>query len=94
MTGGETGNKSPLAVEMYVLAMRLTWYPASDTVACSYSGHFVMMVSAIAIVFAIVFFVVGLTTAYKGHVPLTVTFAVSCVSAVLSQASINSLTLA
>ena len=53
-----------------------------------------MMVSAIAIVFAIVFFVVGLTTAYKGHVPLTVTFAVSCVAAVLSQASINSLTLA
>lgn len=36
-----------------------------------------MMVSAIAIVFAIVFFVVGITTAYKGKGEQTVTFAVS-----------------
>ena len=39
-----------------------------------------MMVSAIAIVFAIVFFVVGITTAYKGKGAQTVTFAVSYVS--------------
>lgn len=36
-----------------------------------------MMVSCIAIVFAIVFFVVGITTAYKGKGAQTVTFAVS-----------------
>ncbi|RDX52903.1 aminophospholipid-transporting P-type ATPase [Lentinus brumalis] len=40
-------------------------------------GHFVMMVSGIAILFAIVFFVVGITTAYKGKGEQTVTFAVS-----------------
>ena len=36
-----------------------------------------MMVSAIAVVFAVVFFVVGITTAYKGKGEQTVTFAVS-----------------
>lgn len=36
-----------------------------------------MMVSAIAIVFAVVFFIVGITTAYKGKGAQTVTFAVS-----------------
>ena len=41
------------------------------------SGHFVMMVSGIAILFAIVFFVVGITAAYKGKATQTVTFAVS-----------------
>ncbi|OCH88233.1 aminophospholipid-transporting P-type ATPase [Obba rivulosa] len=56
LTGGESGNKSPLAVEI---------------------GRFVMMISAIAILFAIVFFVVGITTAYKGKAAQTVTFAVS-----------------
>ncbi|CDO71883.1 hypothetical protein BN946_scf184940.g30 [Trametes cinnabarina] len=40
-------------------------------------GRFVMMISAIAIVFAVVFFVVGITTAYKGKGEQTVTFAVS-----------------
>ncbi|KAI0648406.1 aminophospholipid-transporting P-type ATPase [Trametes meyenii] len=40
-------------------------------------GRFVMMVSAIAIVFAVVFFVVGITTVYKGKGEQTVTFAVS-----------------
>ncbi|KAF9453646.1 aminophospholipid-transporting P-type ATPase [Macrolepiota fuliginosa MF-IS2] len=40
-------------------------------------GRFVITVSSIASVFAIVFFVVGLTTAYKGKVASTVTFAVS-----------------
>ncbi|KAM5542747.1 hypothetical protein V8D89_003708 [Ganoderma adspersum] len=40
-------------------------------------GRFVMSVSAIAIVFAVVFFIVGITTAYKGKGEQTVTFAVS-----------------
>ena len=43
----------------------------------SYSGQFVIIVSCIAILFAIVFFVVGITTAYKGKAAQTVTFAVS-----------------
>ena len=41
------------------------------------SGQFVVYVSCIAIAFAIVFFAVGITTAYKGQAALTVTFAVS-----------------
>lgn len=36
-----------------------------------------MIVSCIAILFAIVFFAVGITTAYRGKVAATVTFAVS-----------------
>ncbi|KIM87383.1 hypothetical protein PILCRDRAFT_772356 [Piloderma croceum F 1598] len=40
-------------------------------------GHFVMMISIIAIFFAVIFFVVGITTAYKGKAAATVTFAVS-----------------
>jgi sodium/potassium-transporting ATPase subunit alpha len=35
------------------------------------------MISFIAIFFAILFFVVGITTAYKGQAAATVTFAVS-----------------
>ncbi|KAJ3570119.1 hypothetical protein NP233_g4614 [Leucocoprinus birnbaumii] len=56
LTGGETGNKSPLAVEI---------------------GIFVIIVSVIALIFAIVFFAVGLATVYKGKIAATVTFAVS-----------------
>ncbi|KAF8061678.1 aminophospholipid-transporting P-type ATPase [Lyophyllum atratum] len=56
LTGGESGNESPLAVEI---------------------GHFVMIVSCIAVVFAIVFFAVGITTVYRGQAARTVTFAVS-----------------
>ncbi|KAJ7642253.1 aminophospholipid-transporting P-type ATPase [Roridomyces roridus] len=56
LTGGESGNESPLAVEI---------------------GQFVIKISCIAILFAIVFFVVGITTAYKGRAAQTVTFAVS-----------------
>ena len=41
------------------------------------SGQFVMMISIIAILFAVVFFAVGITTAYKGKAAETVTFAVS-----------------
>jgi sodium/potassium-transporting ATPase subunit alpha len=36
-----------------------------------------MLISTIAIIFAIVFFVVGITNSYKGKVAQTVTFAVS-----------------
>ncbi|KAJ7272951.1 aminophospholipid-transporting P-type ATPase [Mycena rebaudengoi] len=56
LTGGESGNESPLAVEI---------------------GQFVIKVSSIAVVFAIVFFVVGITTVYQGKASQTVTFAVS-----------------
>jgi sodium/potassium-transporting ATPase subunit alpha len=35
------------------------------------------MISTIAIIFAIVFFIVGITTTYKGQAAQTVTFAVS-----------------
>ncbi|KAF8191565.1 aminophospholipid-transporting P-type ATPase [Mycena galopus ATCC 62051] len=56
LTGGESGNESPLAVEI---------------------GQFVVKVSCIAVLFAIVFFCVGITTAYKGKASQTVTFAVS-----------------
>lgn len=56
LTGGESGNQSPLSVEI---------------------GHFVVLISSIAIAFAIVFFIVGITTSYKGKASLTVTFAVS-----------------
>ncbi|KAG6917021.1 hypothetical protein DXG01_004147 [Tephrocybe rancida] len=56
LTGGESGNESPLAIEI---------------------GRFVMIVSCIAILFAVVFFAVGITTVYKGQAAHTVTFAVS-----------------
>lgn len=41
------------------------------------SSRFVVIVSCIAIVFALVFFAVGITSVYKGNPDLTVTFAVS-----------------
>ncbi|KAF9009504.1 aminophospholipid-transporting P-type ATPase [Cyathus striatus] len=56
LTGGESGNESPLAVEI---------------------GRFVVIVSCIAIIFAVVFFAVGISTVYKGKAAQTVTFAVS-----------------
>ncbi|GJJ11896.1 hypothetical protein Clacol_006134 [Clathrus columnatus] len=56
LTGGESGNKSPLATEI---------------------GNFVAIMSTIAIVFALVFFGVGIGTVYRGNVGATVTFAVS-----------------
>ncbi|KAG5717870.1 Sodium/potassium-transporting ATPase subunit alpha-3 [Termitomyces sp. T112] len=40
-------------------------------------ARFVMIVSCIAILFAVVFFAVGITTVYKGQAARTVTFAVS-----------------
>ncbi|KAJ3517123.1 hypothetical protein NLJ89_g701 [Agrocybe chaxingu] len=56
LTGGESANESPLAVEI---------------------GRFVVIVSAIAILFAIIFFAVGISTVYRGKAAQTVTFAVS-----------------
>ncbi|KAL0947648.1 hypothetical protein HGRIS_013735 [Hohenbuehelia grisea] len=64
LTGGETGNKSPLANEI---------------------EHFVRIMSVIAITFAIVFFVVGITTAYKGRAAQTVSFAISILVAFVPQ---------
>lgn len=72
MTGGESGNESPLAREMYV-----RWNHSPLCSKLFFSGQFVVYVSCIAIAFAIVFFAVGITTAYKGQAALTVTFAVS-----------------
>lgn len=56
LAGGESGNRSPLAVEI---------------------DHFVHIISFVAILTAIVFFIVGITTSYKGKAAQTVTFAVS-----------------
>lgn len=54
-------------------------FSASVTVLIDnpYSARFVIQVSCIAVLFAIVFLVVGVTTAYKGNPDATVTFAVS-----------------
>jgi sodium/potassium-transporting ATPase subunit alpha len=57
--------------------MCLSPLPASRTYDHHNSGRFVVIVSCIAILFAIVFFAVGITTAYKGKAAQTVTFAVS-----------------
>ena len=72
LTKSESGNQSPLSKEMKVSTHR-TSDPELDI---TYSGSFVMMVSAIAIVFAVVFFVIGITNAYKGKATQTVTSAV------------------
>jgi len=49
------------------------------------SGRFVMMISGVAVLFAVVFFVVGITTSYKGKAAQTVTFAVSVLVAFVPQ---------
>lgn len=72
LTGGETGNKSPLAVEI---------------------SRFVMMVSTIAIIFAVVFLVVGVTTVYKGKATQTFTFAVSILVAFVPEGLPSTVTL-
>lgn len=56
MTGGETGNESPLAVEI---------------------GRYVITVSCTALVFALVFLLVGVCTVYQGQAAHTITFAIS-----------------
>ncbi|KAI0255351.1 aminophospholipid-transporting P-type ATPase [Lactifluus subvellereus] len=72
LTGGETGNKSPLAVEI---------------------SRFVVLVSVIAIIFAIVFLVVGVTTVYKGKATQTFTFAVSILVAFVPEGLPSTVTL-
>ncbi|KAH9057078.1 aminophospholipid-transporting P-type ATPase [Lactarius deliciosus] len=72
LTGGETGNQSPLAVEI---------------------SRFVIMVSTIAIVFAVVFLVVGVTTVYKGKATQTFTFAVSILVAFVPEGLPSTVTL-
>lgn len=92
LTGGETGNQSPLAVEMYDLfvysylqRLELTKYYASS--------RFVIMLSSIAIVFAVVFLVVGITTVYKGKATQTFTFAVSILVAFVPEGLPSTVTL-
>ncbi len=74
LTGGEDGNESPLAVEMYAYFIIFSF-------SCLFkdfpSSRFVIVVSCIAIIFALVFFAVGITSVYKGKAAATVTFAVS-----------------
>jgi sodium/potassium-transporting ATPase subunit alpha len=72
LTGGEAGNKSPLAVEI---------------------SRFVIMLSTIAIIFAVVFLVVGVTTVYKGKATQTFTFAVSILVAFVPEGLPSTVTL-
>ncbi|KAN0141264.1 aminophospholipid-transporting P-type ATPase [Lactarius tabidus] len=72
LTGGETGNQSPLAVEI---------------------NRFVVMVSTIAIIFAVVFLIVGVTTVYKGKASQTFTFAVSILVAFVPEGLPSTVTL-
>ena len=57
------------------------------------SNRFVMMVSSIAIVFAVVFLVVGVTTVYKGKATQTFTFAVSILVAFVPEGLPSTVTL-
>jgi uncharacterized membrane protein YozB (DUF420 family) len=57
------------------------------------SARFVMMLSTIAIVFAIVFLVVGVTTVYKGKATQTFTFAVSILVAFVPEGLPSTVTL-
>ncbi|KAH8980852.1 aminophospholipid-transporting P-type ATPase [Lactarius hatsudake] len=72
LTGGETGNQSPLAAEI---------------------SRFVIMVSTIAIIFAVVFLVVGVTTVYKGKATQTFTFAVAILVAFVPEGLPSTVTL-
>jgi sodium/potassium-transporting ATPase subunit alpha len=75
LTGGETGNESPLAIEMYVsdlvssLIRWLNWFENS--------GRYVITLSCIALVVALVFLLVGVYTVYRGQAAHTITFAIS-----------------
>ena len=57
------------------------------------SARFVVLVSIIAIVFAIVFLVVGVTTVYKGKATQTFTFAVSILVAFVPEGLPSTVTL-
>ncbi|EJD00183.1 aminophospholipid-transporting P-type ATPase [Fomitiporia mediterranea MF3/22] len=70
LTGGESSMKSPLDGNVLILGN---------------SGHFVIFMSSVAVTFAVVFFVVGLTSVYKGQVSATVVFAVSVLTAFIPQ---------
>lgn len=52
---------------------------APDSTVSSYyrSGHFVVIISCVAILFALVFFTIGITNIYKGKIGLTFTFAIT-----------------
>ena len=50
-----------------------------------YSGRFVVFVSIVATTFAIVFFILGITTVYNGNASATITFAISVLVAFVPQ---------
>ena len=57
------------------------------------SNRFVMLLSSIAIVFAVVFLIVGVTTVYKGKATQTFTFAVSVLVAFVPEGLPSTVTL-
>ena len=59
----------------------------------SFSGRFVILISTIAVIFAIVFFAVGISTVYKGQASATVTFAVSVLVAFVPEGLPSTVTL-
>ena len=69
---------------------RARWVEADQK---HFSAHFVVMVSTIAIIFAVVFLVVGVTTAYKGKASQTFTFAVSILVAFVPEGLPSTVTL-
>ena len=91
LTGGETGNQSPLAVEMYAFLVPLR--KILQLTKNSSSSRFVVMLSTIAIIFAVVFLVVGVTTVYKGKATQTFTFAVSILVAFVPEGLPSTVTL-
>jgi sodium/potassium-transporting ATPase subunit alpha len=72
LTGDEDGKESHLSVEMYAFS-HYRRIPTNSP----RSGQFVIMISCIAILFALIFFTVGITNIYKGKVGQTFTFAIS-----------------
>lgn len=65
----------------------------ADQIMWNCSARFVMMLSTIAIIFAIVFLVVGVTTVYKGKATQTFTFAVSILVAFVPEGLPSTVTL-
>jgi magnesium-transporting ATPase (P-type) len=92
LTGSESGNKSPLAVEMCVLSKTGEEIMRTELIQ-NVSARFVMMLSSIAIVFAVVFLVIGVTTVYKGKATQTFTFAVSVLVAFVPEGLPSTVTL-
>ncbi|KAJ2913576.1 hypothetical protein MD484_g6844, partial [Candolleomyces efflorescens] len=77
LTGEETDSESHLSIEMSGLCSSTAFPLLLLTFTVNTSGHFVVMISCIAIIFAIIFFVVGITNMYKGKIGQTFTFAIS-----------------